>query len=65
MLQSLKSVLAFERPVEDSVLLRQVDQRGDYLRIVLNETAVEIADAVKPEDVGSRPRGLLFEDCPT
>jgi hypothetical protein len=34
------------------------------MTLVLNETAVEVAEAVKPEDVGSRSRGLPFEDCP-
>ena len=64
MLQSLKSILTFERPVEDSVLLRQVDQRGNYLRVVLNKTAVEVTEAVKSEDIGSRSRSLPFEDSP-
>ena len=34
------------------------------MTLVLNETAVEVAEAVKPEDVGSRPRSLPFEDYP-
>jgi hypothetical protein len=64
LLQSLESILTFERPVKDSILLRQIDQRGNYLRVVLNETAVEITEAVKSEDVGSGSRSLLFEDGP-
>ena len=64
LLQSLKSILTFKGLVKDSVLLRQVDQRSNYLRIALNETAVEVIEAVKPEVVGSRSRSLLFEDSP-
>jgi hypothetical protein len=64
LLQSLESILTFERLVKDSVLLRQIDQQGNYLRVVLNETAVEITEAVKSEDVGRRSRSLLLKDSP-
>jgi hypothetical protein len=64
LLQGFKSVLTFERPVEDGVLLRQIDQRGNYLRVVLNKTVVEVAEAVKSEDVGRRSRSLPLEDSP-
>jgi hypothetical protein len=64
LLQGFKSVLTFERPVEDGVLLRQIDQQGNYLRVVLNKTAVEVTEAVKSEDVSRRSRSLLLEDSP-
>ena len=64
LLQSLKSILTFKRLVKDSILLRQVDQQSNYLRIALNETAVEVVEAVKLENVSSRSRSLLFKDSP-
>jgi hypothetical protein len=56
--------LTFERLVEDGVLLRQIDQQGNYLRVVLNKTAVEVAEAVKSEDVGRRSWSLPLKDSP-
>jgi hypothetical protein len=56
--------LTFERLVEDGVLLRQIDQQGNYLQVVLNKTAVEVVEAVKSEDVSHRSRSLLLEDSP-
>jgi hypothetical protein len=64
LLQGFKSVLTFERPVEDGVLLRQIDQQGNYLQVVLNKTAVEVAEAVKSEDVSCRSQSLPLEDSP-
>jgi hypothetical protein len=64
LLQGFKSILTFERPVEDGVLLRQIDQQGNYLRVVLNKTAVEVAEAIKSEDVGRRSQSLPLEDSP-
>jgi hypothetical protein len=61
--QSLESVLTFEGLIEDGVLLRQIDQRGHNLRVVLNESAVEVAEAIEPEDIGSRSGCFPFQDC--